>query len=149
MRPDDQRFDEFTKHFTQLDPKLLTFAQNAGFSLERNAFHEPCRYLRKAGNPHWLILILLDRYWRTSEIETNMEHTVRVIADYCPPTDPSVVWRRDEAIASSLPFSDLVSRLDDIIDKSFMTLSSWSVESILRLGARQEALGYKFRDHIH
>jgi len=149
MRPDDERFSQFTRHLTQLDPKLDAFAQSAGFRLEINPFHRPCRYLRKEdGNPSWLIVLLLDRDWHTAEIGIDMEHTVRAISDYVPPEDPASVWRRDQIIADSIPFSQLLSRVDDVLATALRLLTAWSPESIMRDGTRSENLWYKNRDEL-
>ena len=146
MRSDNERFSEFSRHLTQLDPKLAAFARSADFQLEINPFHRPCRYLRRIGNPLRLIVIRVDRDWQIDEVEIDMEHTIRAISDYFPPSDPAGVWRRDQIIANSIPFSQLLSRLDNLLQTALNVVMGWSPESIMRDGTRFENLGYKYRD---
>jgi hypothetical protein len=144
MRPDDQRFNAFTTHLTELDPKLNAFARGNGFAVEINAFHQPCRYLRRPGNPYWLIVTELDKDWRVSQIERDMEHTVIAIAYYVPPNEPAAVWRKADTIAKSVPFSDLVARIDEILAEAMKVLNELSGASIMRSGTRQENFQFKY-----
>ncbi len=148
MRPDDERFAAFTSHLTRLDPTLNAFARANGFTVEANAFHQPCRYLRRTGNPHWLIVIALDRDWRVSQLESDMEHTVTAIAYYFPPGDPTSVWRKTKTLAKSVSFTELISRMGDILREAVETLSDLSGEAIMRLGTREENLEFKYKEFI-
>ena len=147
-RPDDQRFSTFIAHLGALDPVLERFCDKNGFTNVRNAFHAPGRDLRKPGNPHWLICIFLDRNWRDSDVEPNMEHTVKAISDFCPPDSPAVVWRKSQVVAASIPFSDLQSRLEIILEECLQLLAGWSPSSIMASGEKRENLGYIFREYF-
>jgi hypothetical protein len=146
MRPDHARFTAFTTHLTQLDPALNAFASANGFTVEANAFHQPCRYLSKPGNPHWLIVIALDRDWRVSQLDKDMEHTVTAIAYYFPPNDPTSVWREAKTLAKSVPFSQLILHINDILREALNTLRDLSGEAIMRTGTREENLEFKYKE---
>ena len=147
-RIDQQRFDAFAEHLVVLDAKLQTFAANHDFALEINPFRQPCRYLRRPGNPHYLVDISLDRYWVSADLEEDMQHSVTAIAYYRPADEPDVVWRKAVVVMESLPFSQLVQLLDNALQDAVGLISQWSPETIMRSGEKQENLGFKFRDHF-
>jgi hypothetical protein len=103
--------------------------------------------LEKARKPSLLIVLALDRDWRTSEIAEDMEHTVTAIAYYYPPDDRTWVGRKTEIIAKSIPFSELQPRLDGILQEVLAAIYGFSPESIVRSGVLEENLQFTFRDY--
>ena len=69
------------------------------------------------------------------------------IGYYYPPDDPASVWRETEIIAKSIPFSELQTRLDGILQEALVAINGFSSESIVRTGVREENLRFTFRDY--
>jgi hypothetical protein len=148
MRPDEKRFEQFSEHLAQLDPTLEQFARSKGFSVEKNPFHEPSRYLRKPGNPHQLIVISLDQHWRTAGFERDMQHSMTAISYYFPSNDPATVWTRADAIAKSTPFSQLASQIEQLLTAALNVLVATTAESIVQTGERGDNLAFKYKEYL-
>lgn len=148
MRPDDQRFRNFSKHLTALDPTLFEFCERYGFAVAPNAARQPCRDLRRGRNPACLIHVGLDRNWLEADLGADMEHTVTAISDYYPPDDPAFGWRKSETIVASIKFSKLLVELDEMLEHANRLQIEWRPSVIMQTGEKLENLRHTFRDQL-
>lgn len=147
-RPGDERFNALDAQLAALDPMLEDFCDKKGFTMVRNAARAPGRDLGKAGNPHWLICIYLDKDWALCDVAPNTEHTVQAISDFCPPDEPALVWRKSKIVAASVSFSDLAFRLDLFLEESLRLLAEWSPMMIMHSGEKRENLRFTHREYF-
>jgi hypothetical protein len=134
-RPDEDLFELFSRHFERIDPVLERFAERHGFRLERNANRQPCRILRRSGNPEQLIDIYLDDHWLQVDYTKNLPHSIAA-ASFYEPDDHSSLWKLNEGLIEHQPFSVIQDRLEECLDRAAGVFASWTPELIMRRGER-------------
>jgi hypothetical protein len=138
-RPDQDELEKYARDYKEIDPKLQDFCNRNNFDLEINAFRQPCRLLRRKGNPHFLIDISLSGYWREIPFEKNMPHSITAIAYYEPETG-QFVWKLARELASKIPFSILEEKLDEYLEKACAEINQLTPTLIMEHGERMENL---------
>lgn len=61
-RPDQDRFDQHSRHFELIDDELERFSGEHEFDLVKNMYRTPCRMLVKPGNPHFNLEVYQEDY---------------------------------------------------------------------------------------
>ena len=86
-RPDQPRFDYFSRHFEEIDVRLENFGREFGWKLVKNPLRKPERDLCKAGEARILFGIYLEGDWLTLDLEAPFLHTAGCTAIYDPVPD--------------------------------------------------------------
>jgi hypothetical protein len=142
-RPDQDRFEQFSRHFEAIDAEVETFSAEHRMHLDKNLLRQPGRVLRKKGNPEYLIDISLSGHWLKLPFSVDLPHTVSVIA-YFEPTDGQFIWRMYSDLVRNEPFSVLRKNLPDYLTGAMKLIAQWSPEIILRDGDRMPNLKKKY-----
>lgn len=142
-RPDQDRFDAFSKHFQVLDDELSAYCAANNFKLEKNLLRQPGRVLRREGNPHFLVDFSLSGYWLEMEFREDMPHTITAIGYYEPP-ESEYIWKISREIVTRELFSRIVANLRIHLDQACHFIGQWTPEVMLKGGERTENLANKF-----
>jgi hypothetical protein len=143
-RPDQVKFERFAMVFDPLDQRMLAFAFANQMNLERNLNHQPCRVLRKAGNPLYLIDLSYDDYWVEVEFRPELTFSAILIAYYEPPNDSAIVWKMSAPLAAHISFVAMQERLNGILQSALQIITSWKPEFIMNNGQPLENLTKKY-----
>lgn len=135
-RPDQERFDMFAHHFETIDSLLREFSRIHGFQLEKNVYRQPCRILRRIGNPELLIDIYQDDHWLSVDYRTNLPHSIAAVAYYEPMEDPLSLWKLSEILLEHKPFSVVQEHLEECLKRAATLLGSWAPEIMMQRGQR-------------
>ena len=141
-RPDQERFELFARHFEAFDADLDVFGNSHQFQLERNILRQPCRLLRRNGNPNYLIDISLAGHWREMPFEEDLPHDVAVFAYYEPP-ESQFIWKKSADIVRGQPFHILRHVLDQHLARGLKLINEWQANVILETRVRVENLKKK------
>jgi hypothetical protein len=133
-RPDQTRFDLFVEHFETIDPQLQIFADKHGFTLEYNLHRQPCRILRRRGNPELVIGINMDDHWLYVEYSEKLPHSFGIATYYEPPADNLFVYRLRSDLAKQQTFSDICLHIDQYLETSAQLLQAWTPDIIMQDG---------------
>jgi hypothetical protein len=145
-RPDQDRFDQFAKHFVSVDERLEQFGNKAGFRLERNLYRTPCKVLRKPGNPEQVFDFYLEDNWLTTEYEEDLPHTLAVASFFTPSQDDSVIFKMGVILVEHQPFAAIKVRLEELLNRGLGMLNSWTPDVIVAKGQRLENLRKKYSE---
>jgi hypothetical protein len=133
-RPDQDRFELFTKQFEALDPFLTRFGVDHGFQLERNVNRYPCRILRRRGNPQFLIDIYQDDHWLQVDYRSDLPYSIAAAAFYVPPENTLQLWKLSKVIVGHKSFTDIERRIREYMNTALEFSKSLSSEIILQQG---------------
>jgi hypothetical protein len=138
-RPDQDRFDAFSRHLDVLDGELSTYCALGGFELEKNLLRQPGRVLRRRGNPEFLIDVALSGYWLEMDFSDDLPHTITAIGYYERPGS-MYVYRMARVIVANEPFSYLTRNLRNHLDSARELIANWSPQVMREHGERVENL---------
>src|SRR5215469_4268141 len=144
-RPDEDLFELFARHFERIDPALDRFVERHGFRLEKNTHRQPCRILRRTGNPERLIDIYQDDHWLQVDYTKNLPHSMTAIAFY-ESDDRSSLWKLTEDVIEHQPFSVVQERLEECLAYAAIVLESWTPEVIVQRGERLRNLKREYEE---
>ena len=142
-RPDQDRFDAFAEHFDVLDEELIAFCHREDFKLERNSLRQPCRVLRREGNPHLLIDISLSKHWLEMELAEDMQHNVNAIA-YYEVEGSDYIWKTSRRIVNEQAFSAIFKNCSNYLLEARNLFRIWTPDVILASGEQIQNLRRKF-----
>jgi hypothetical protein len=128
MRPDQERFERFSRHFEMIDSEVNSFAKEHGFEVIKNLNRQPGRILRKQGNPLQLIDVFLDGHWLQLEYQEDLPHSVGVAVYYQPPQGKRLVKKL--MLVERQPFSLVRESLDSLLQTGLQLLDSWPVPAL-------------------
>lgn len=126
-------FAEHVKHFELLDRKLELFAREHQFELEKNQWHRPCRVLRKKGTLEYIVEISQDGDWKNSLYQSDLPHTVSVVAQS---SDSEHVYRLNSRIADAVSFSLVERNLTDYLTTALDCIQKWTLPVLVRDGEK-------------
>jgi hypothetical protein len=138
QRPDQEKFDQFAHPFKEIDGFLEDFCRSNDLILEVNLLRQPCRVLRWKRNESLFIDISYDDFWRDTEFDERLPQSIAAIGYYYPPNDEYWIWRHEKKIIQSRPFSEIKERLPAALGEAVRTLFSWTPDTMVREGQRQE-----------
>ncbi len=141
-RPDDATFELFSRHFEELDHQLEPFAESRGYQLEKNPNRQPCRILRRSGNPEAIIDIYQDDHWRQVDYRPDLPYSIAAAAFYRPPDDPHTLWKLSQMLIEGEPFSVVRDGLQEALTRAATLLDAWNHQVIEARGQRLEVLMY-------
>ena len=129
--------DKHTQHFLQIDEALTKFANEHGFLLEKNVQNQPCRILRKKGNPSYVIDIRQEGTWEMVPYRDDLPHTLAVIGFFVD-RHQEYVYRKTEELSYFVHFQNILANLDKYLKKAFEFIESWPAEVIFREGSQSQ-----------
>src|SRR6266516_5155428 len=139
-RPDQTKFDVFARPFEKIDEQLHSLSQGHSLLVEKDLNRQPCRVLKRPGNPHYLIDISYDDYWFETEFREGLPLSVSLVAYYIPPENDKFVWRMSTVLSEHLTLSAIGQNLKKILEEAILLIESWPPQRILREGQRSENL---------
>jgi hypothetical protein len=142
-RPDQDLFDQFSRHFETIDADLTSFCLSNNLELQKNFLRQPCRVLRRKGNPEYLVDLAVDGYWREMEFSEDLPHSLLVMA-YFEATDSDFVWRKSTDLAKGQKFSELRNHLLPLLERSVTYFEQWTPDVITREGEKLDNLKRKY-----
>ncbi len=115
-RPDQPRFDHFSRHFEEIDERLEDFGRQFGWELIKNPLRKPERDLCKAGEARILFGIYLEGNWLTLDPRAPFLHTAGMTAIYDPVPDMRFLKR--SRFAEHETFDHIKANLDAFLHRA-------------------------------
>lgn len=115
-RPDQPRFDHFSRHFEEVDEQLEMFGGEFSWNLIRNPLCHPGRELCQTGEARILFGIYLEGNWLTLNPSAPFLHTAGMTAIYNPV--PDMRFLRINNFAEHETFEYVKANLDDFLHRA-------------------------------
>lgn len=130
-------FESHAAHLTSIDDDLNLFAAQHGFTVEKNFRTEPCRILRKKGNPSYVIDLRQEGNWTQVRYRQDLPHTLSVTG-YFVDQFSEYVYRITEEIAYFVHFGTIRTNLLEYLNTALECIEKWPAEVIFREGSQSE-----------
>ena len=126
-RPDQPRFDYFSRHFEQIDDQLEAFGRQFGWELIKNPLRKPERDLHKIGIMRVMLGIYLEGNWLELDVDAPFLHTAGVTAIYRPV--PDLGFFRRIVLVEHETFDNIKANLDQILYRGMNAAETWVLPS--------------------
>ena len=123
---------------------LEAFCAQHGLHLDKNALRQPCRVIRKPGNPNYLMDIHEEGVWHEMEYSEQLPHSVFAAAHYSSPEDSDWVYRVEHLIAHGHEFSSIRNDLGEYLSAWLALVNTWQPATILEQGRRHQNLAKNY-----
>lgn len=134
IRPDQERFNQFSALLTVFDDVLERFCDANSFQMELNANRLPCRILRRQRRSMELIGIYLDGDWKTMEYSECLPCTFEICSYFETPDERRKLYKISKTLANERSAHSLESKIKAILQQSLSVFESWSPEFVVASG---------------
>jgi len=114
-RPDQPRFDHFSRHFEEIDDELERFGSEHGWELKINPLRKPERDLHKITEATFMFGIWVEGNWLTLDRNTPLLHNVGITVVYEP--EPILGFIRSVPFAEHQTFDCVKANLGQFLHR--------------------------------